>query len=169
MLATPSFVTRCAMAIFPRSCFADRVTGKPGLIRILLNRLGPSVLSSPLRRMVQTLSLFLFIVLFFYVCWPYSARPAAVGQQSDNWRLVEVEQHTGSFRFEADLRPDWIGDEATVLYVTNGNDGSSYVGAFKVANIAGNMLSLRPVGEAYIGARPVFGRNPVRDWGVAKW
>ncbi|MCA9121778.1 MAG: 4Fe-4S binding protein [Planctomycetales bacterium] len=147
MLATPSFVTRCAMAIFPRSCFADRVTGKPGLIRILLNRLGPSVLSSPLRRMVQTLSLFLFIVLFFYVCWPYSARPAAVGQQSDNWRLVEVEQHTGSFRFEADLRPDWIGDEATVLYVTNGNDGSSYVGAFKVANIAGNMLSLRPVGE----------------------
>ena len=108
-LAPPSFAMRCGMAILPPSWFADRVTGKPGSIRKLLKRLGPSVLSSPLRRLVQATCMLLFLILFFYVCWPYSARPAADGQKSAGWRLVEVEQQTGSFRFEADVRPGWIG------------------------------------------------------------
>lgn len=75
-LAPPSLAMRWAMKILPHSWFADRVTGKPGSIRKLLTRLGPSVLSSPLRRFVQATCLLLFLIQFFYVCWPYSARPA---------------------------------------------------------------------------------------------
>jgi len=36
----------------------------------------PTWYYAPLRRVVQSLCLLLFLVLFFYVCWPYSARPA---------------------------------------------------------------------------------------------
>ena len=45
-----------------------------GPVRRILSRLGPSWLASPVRRGVQTLSLLLFLVLFFYVCWPYGSR-----------------------------------------------------------------------------------------------
>ena len=146
-LAPPSFAVRCATAIFPKSWFADRVAGKPGLIRRLLKRIGPSALSSPVRRLVQTLCLLLFLVLFFYICWPYSAQPAANGLQSDGWRLTEVEQPTGSFRFESESPPVWIGGNEQVLFVTNGPDSDSYVGAFTVVGETGNTVSLRPNGE----------------------
>ena len=146
-LAPASFAMRCATAILPRSWFADRVTGKPGLIRKVLKRLGPSVLSSPVRRVVQTVCLLLFLIQFFYVCWPYSARPAADGQKSDGWRLVEVEQQTGSFRFEADSRPAWIGHKEQVVFVTNGVGDGSYLGGFAVAELTDNAVSLQPASE----------------------
>ena len=113
-LAPPSLPMRWAMTVLPRSWFADRVSGKPGLIRRLLKRIGPSVLSSPLRRIVQAACFLLYLMLFFYVCWPYSARPVDDGKTSDGWRLVEVEQETGLFRFEAEHRVDWIEREGQV-------------------------------------------------------
>lgn len=48
---------------------------KFGAIRRALQRLGPTWLSSPVRRVVQAVCLCTFLVLFFYVCWPYTARP----------------------------------------------------------------------------------------------
>jgi ferredoxin len=68
----------------PGRWFADRTTGKPGLARQWLKRLGPTWLSSPLRRIAQAACFLLFLWLFFYVCYPYDARPAQV------WRGLRV-------------------------------------------------------------------------------
>ncbi|HND51294.1 MAG TPA: 4Fe-4S binding protein [Pirellulaceae bacterium] len=71
------WAARLARRTLPASWLSDRVTGKPGLIRRWLKKLGPSVDASPLRRAIQAVCFIAFLVLFHYVCWPYSARPAA--------------------------------------------------------------------------------------------
>jgi ferredoxin len=48
---------------------------KYGPVRRWLKWIGPTWLSAPLRRVVQGVCLVAFLVLFFYVCWPYTARP----------------------------------------------------------------------------------------------
>ncbi len=92
-------LVRLARRVLPAAWFANRVTGNPGHIRLLLKWFGHSVLSSPLRRVVQVTCLILFLVLFFYVCWPYSARPAAEGVRSVGWKFAEFDQKDGEFRF----------------------------------------------------------------------
>lgn len=49
----------------------------PGKIRRILERIGPTMASSPVRRVIQSLCLVVFLVSFFYICWPYTAKPAA--------------------------------------------------------------------------------------------
>ncbi len=73
-----TLLVRIAKQILPAALFSDRATAKPGLVRQWLKRLGPSWLSAPVRRVVQTVFFLLFLFLFFYVAWPYSARPAQV-------------------------------------------------------------------------------------------
>src|SRR5204862_4389173 len=47
---------------------------------------GPSWLSSPVRRIVQTVCFVAFLVLFFYVCFPYTARPLPPdAKAADEW------------------------------------------------------------------------------------
>ena len=48
---------------------------KAGAVRRWLIRIGPTWLSSPVRRAIQAICFVAFLVLFFYVCWPYTARP----------------------------------------------------------------------------------------------
>ncbi|OYW20960.1 MAG: hypothetical protein B7Z55_06400, partial [Planctomycetales bacterium 12-60-4] len=48
-----------------------------GRVRRWLSRVGPTWLSAPVRRVVQAICLSLYLLLFFYVCWPYTAQPAA--------------------------------------------------------------------------------------------
>ncbi|MHB1037835.1 MAG: 4Fe-4S binding protein [Pirellulales bacterium] len=48
---------------------------KRSLPRRLLKMLGPTWHASPLRRAVQAVAFVLFMVLFFWVLWPYGARP----------------------------------------------------------------------------------------------
>lgn len=67
---------RSLKRVLPASLFADQKTGKPGRLRRILKGLGPTWLSSPVRRIVQAICFVLFLWLFFYVAWPYSARPA---------------------------------------------------------------------------------------------
>ena len=38
-----------------------------------LDRVAPVTRSSPLRRIVQAVCLVMFLVAFFYICWPYAA------------------------------------------------------------------------------------------------
>ncbi|MBC8355850.1 MAG: 4Fe-4S binding protein [Planctomycetes bacterium] len=144
-LAPPSLMMRWALIALPRSWFADRVTGKPGRIRKLFKRIGPSVLSSPIRRLVQAVCFLAFLVLFFYVCWPYSARPVVDGQTSEGWRFIEVEQEAGTFRFEAPERPAWIERDEQVVHVTGSAASAAYVGAFEIADSDASGVSLRPV------------------------
>lgn len=77
-----SLAVRAARAVLPRFLFSDLETGRPGLLRRALSKLGPSWLFSPIRRVVQVGCLVLFCVLFFHVCWPYTAEP---GAHRDGW------------------------------------------------------------------------------------
>jgi ferredoxin len=61
--------------VLPRAWFSDPVTKQRGLARRLLRRLGTTWLSSPVRRASQAVCFVTFLVLFFYVCFPYTARP----------------------------------------------------------------------------------------------
>ena len=54
---------------------------KFGAVRRWLSRVGPTWLSSPVRRAIQAICFVAFLVLFFYVCWPYTARPEAASEQ----------------------------------------------------------------------------------------
>src|SRR5687768_12364661 len=86
---------RIAKRVLPAALFADRINGKPGLVRKWLKRIGPTWLSAPVRRASQAAFFALFLVLFFYVCWPYSAVPAGVwpGMQAsppDELKHIEV-------------------------------------------------------------------------------
>jgi len=74
----PGLVIRTLRRLLPAGWFSDPATGKPGAARRLLKRLGPTWLSAPVRRLIQAVNLIAFLLLFFYVCWPYSARPAEV-------------------------------------------------------------------------------------------
>lgn len=50
------------------------------MVRRWLSRVGPTWLSSPVRRAIQAICFVAFLVLFFYVCWPYTARPNATSE-----------------------------------------------------------------------------------------
>ncbi len=153
-LSPPPTLTRTAMRVLPSSFFADRVTGKPGRIRTTLQRIGPTMLSSPARRVVQTACFAVFLVLFFYVCWPYTARPAPPGEVSTGWSFVEVDQQTGTFcfehaAFEKDAAPRWAIRGGQPLYVVAEgavNDDRSSA-AFLVSATSGRQIVLEPRGE----------------------
>ncbi len=51
-------------------------TDRHGLARTL-TALGPSWAASPVRRLIQSLCLAGFLLLFFWVCWPYGSRHSA--------------------------------------------------------------------------------------------
>ncbi|QDU95924.1 4Fe-4S binding protein [Lignipirellula cremea] len=154
-LPPPGIALRTAQAVLPASWLSDRVTGKPGSIRKALKRLGPSVLSAPLRRVVQGLCLVLFLILFFYVCTPYDARPAAPGEVSHGWRLQEIEAETGNLRLTQPAEPEKSGDVATspwfrsvdtVHVVEEGalDDIRGEVGAFTVVASDESSVTLSP-------------------------
>jgi NAD-dependent dihydropyrimidine dehydrogenase PreA subunit len=81
------WLTRGARRVLPAALFSDLVTGKPGLLRRWLKWTGPSWASAPVRRAIQGICLIAFLVLFFYVCWPYTARPARTWE---NWVATET-------------------------------------------------------------------------------
>jgi ferredoxin len=83
------WLLRGAKRILPATLFADRVTGKPGLVRRTLKWLGPSWVAAPWRRVIQGVCFVLFLFLFYYVCYPYTARPSQTWLQWQPTRIVE--------------------------------------------------------------------------------
>ena len=78
-----SWLYKSARRVLPRRLFSDFSSGKHrGLIRSALHKLGPGWEASPIRRIIQAGSFVLFLVLFFYSCWPYSAIPDS---QAHGW------------------------------------------------------------------------------------
>ncbi|MEX0777477.1 MAG: 4Fe-4S binding protein [Phycisphaeraceae bacterium] len=76
----PRPVRRIALNVLPAQIFSDTATGSrvsPGLLRRTLKKIGPTWLSSPVRRCVQTICFIAFLWLFFYVCWPYGTQDYA--------------------------------------------------------------------------------------------
>ncbi|MBI1310506.1 4Fe-4S binding protein [bacterium] len=79
---------RLARKLLPAVCFSDRGTKRFGLLRRLLKRLGPVWLSSPVRRVVQSVCFVLFLWQFFVTIWPYDAVPA---RNSSGWIPAEFD------------------------------------------------------------------------------
>lgn len=93
--------------LVPKRWISDHTTKQRGGIRRMLRRLGLSWLASPVRRLVQSICLIVFLVLFFYTCWPYSARPVPPGQVSTGWKLAGMDQETGEFRLAKTNAESW--------------------------------------------------------------
>ncbi|MCG3179993.1 MAG: NAD(P)H-quinone oxidoreductase subunit I, chloroplastic [Phycisphaerae bacterium] len=75
-------VLRSLKVISPAALYSDMEKAKPGLLRRALRFVGATWVYSPLRRLVQAACLVAFLVLFFWVCWPYAARPSV---QTEGW------------------------------------------------------------------------------------
>ncbi len=109
--------TRFLRRILPDTLFSDHTTKRRGLARRVLRRMGISWLASPVRRLVQATCLLVFLLLFFWVCWPYTARPEPAGRVSEGWQLVELDGGDGTLRFQADVVPPWIRQEQVVFLI----------------------------------------------------
>ncbi len=79
---------RVLQRILPKVFFSSTQTMRFGLLRRMLRKMGPVWTSAPLRRAVQSACFIAFLVLFFYVCWPYSATPAS---GSPGWYPIEFD------------------------------------------------------------------------------
>jgi len=72
-------IVRIARRILPERFFFSPTTGKEGVLRRMLRKTGITALSSPTRRVLQSVCFVLFLWSFFHICWPYSAKPATDG------------------------------------------------------------------------------------------
>jgi ferredoxin len=133
-----------ARRMLPREWFSDWTTKRRGGIRRVLRFLGTSWLSSPVRRLSQAFCFVLFLYLFFYVCYPYTARPAAVWTawqpsaigdddsitltNADTLAEAMLEGRTLYAALEngADRSPEELGP-ITVVSQTGENDGRTIV------------------------------------------
>jgi ferredoxin len=98
---------------------------------------------------VQTLCFVLFLALFFYVCWPYSAQPANDGRRSAGWTFVEAGAD-GNFTWQQAEAPGWIAERDQTLHVVDAgadDEEAGYVGAFRLVSATNTEVSLRPNGE----------------------
>lgn len=136
----PSWLTLGARRVLPERLFFDPVTGKAGVIRRLLQRLGPSVLASPVRRLSQAVCFLGFLWLFFYVCWPYHARPESPGAIEENLVLKDLDQAKGSLRLFSTkpLRGLWFLVDQGALTLQEG-----LIGRFEVNTIDDEILQLK--------------------------
>jgi polyferredoxin len=141
-----NWVLRLAKRVLPKSLFADKTAGKPGLIRRVLKRIGPTWLSSPLRRVIQSVCFLVFLALFFYVCWPYSAQPSRIWP---DWKLQKIDAagHATLTVQQPLVEPIAVG--MTLHAVEQGLAGEepTYLGSFRVSHISGQRLELVPEGE----------------------
>lgn len=120
----------------------DREPVATGWLRRLAARLGPTWAASPLRRLVQAACFMSFLGLFFYVCWPYGARPAA---QWRDWAPIDVDAVTGKITLSANQPPAETIAPEMVLYVVDASTPQSVaLGAFRVVRSAGSELALEP-------------------------
>lgn len=133
------WLLRVAKRVLPASLFADRTTGRPGRVRRLLKTLGPTWLSSPVRRMVQAAFFVLFLWLFFYVAWPYSARPA------QQWKNIEATV------LDADNRTTIPADTGSGLRVGNvvyaADASGAELGPFAVTAVTAEQITLTASSE----------------------
>ncbi len=99
---------RVLRAFLPQRLLSDHATKKRGLFRRGMRRLGISWLASPPRRVMQSICLVAFLFSFFYVCWPYTARPEAAGRTSTDWAFSQIDQQTGELQFSKAAVEPWL-------------------------------------------------------------
>ena len=115
-----SLIGRLLRRITPISLQSDHKTKRRGWFRKTIRKFGLSWSASPIRRISQTVCMLVFLGLFFYVCWPYDARPAANGQMSKNWTFQTIDQESGEFSFLQtgdSSETDWLNIGQSVFLV----------------------------------------------------
>ncbi|MCP4853487.1 MAG: 4Fe-4S dicluster domain-containing protein [Fuerstiella sp.] len=140
---------RLLRRFLPAAMQSDRTTKKRGIIRRALRWLGLSWLASPMRRIIQTMSLVAFLVLFFYVCWPYSATPQPPGNVSPGWVFKDIDQESADIVLAKD-GANGSTEAGATLFVIDENPpdpNSGAIGAFAVTSVANTSIRLQPVGE----------------------
>jgi len=143
------WLPRLAKCLLPGTLFADKATGEAGLARRVLKRIGPTMLSSPVRRVVQGVCFAVFLVLFFYVCWPYTAEssPSLI---SDGWVTVDQDLQTVRLVIAKSGRHGDFAQPGGEIHLVDAEmptatDG--YVAPFRVAELDNGRLTLSPAGE----------------------
>ena len=146
VVQTPvKWTTRAARRVLPAALFSDLQTGKPGLVRRFLKWIGPTWLSSPVRRVIQGICLAAFLVLFFYVCWPYTAQPARMW---DGWVAIESDRATGAAKLIVEEPVAELPRRGSTLHLVDTsvpaeeNSHAGYAGEFKVISAAAKELQL---------------------------
>jgi ferredoxin len=141
-------IYRLAKTALPQTLFADRATAKPGLIRKALKWIGPSWLSSPVRRVVQIVCFAVLLWLLFYVCFPYHAKPA------QRWRNLSPQAfgEGDQVAVEAAVPGAFVDGPSRGQIVHISDEGrpeasGRYLGPFYVAEIENRRLLLRPSAE----------------------
>jgi ferredoxin len=149
-LRPPPAVLRLAKRILPASLFADPISGKPGLTRRFLKRIGPTALSSPVRRVVQCVCFVAFLWLFFYVLWPYDAQPQDSPKASVGWRVEQIDPQSGYLQLSGAEAIKWdaqpgrsvhLADERAVDLVRGD------AGLFKIINLEAGRVTLAPTSQ----------------------
>jgi NAD-dependent dihydropyrimidine dehydrogenase PreA subunit len=120
-------------ALLPARLFSNWETKQRGLLRNGLRKLGLSWLASPNRRLVQAICFVAFLVLFFWVCWPYDAQPS---RSWSGWSPAEVDAESGgAIITHESVAPDMPTD-LNRLFVTDlslpADDPAAYLGEFSV-------------------------------------
>jgi ferredoxin len=143
------WLLRTAKHLLPSSLFADKKTGEPGRVRRWLKRIGPTVLSSPIRRLVQGVCFITFLALFFYVCWPYTARPVP-SLISNGWVTANLDLQTVRLVLTKSGEPDEAVRQGQEIHLVDADKPSAtdgYVAPFHVVRRDGGRLTLKPAGE----------------------
>jgi MauM/NapG family ferredoxin protein len=144
-LRPPSAFARVAQRVLPASLFDDRLTGKPGLARRSLKWIGPTALSSPMRRIVQTVCFLAFLWLFFYVLWPYDAQPQASPEVSAGWRVEAIEPQTGHLQLSGTDALSWDAQPGQSVHLADERAADLLrgdAGEFKIIDIAAHKVTL---------------------------
>ncbi len=119
-LLSRSYLGRILRQVMPRRWQSDHTTKRRGLYRKTLRQMGLTWLASPVRRITQSICLITFLFLFFYVCWPYHARPLPPANVSAGWTLQDIDQKNGQFvlhRSDAEPTPWTIqSGQAVVVF-----------------------------------------------------
>ncbi|MEX2215725.1 MAG: 4Fe-4S binding protein [Phycisphaeraceae bacterium] len=148
---SPGLVVRLFSIIIPKRYQSNTISGKPGPLRKLLKKISPAWSASPLRKLSQTAFFILFLVLFFYVCWPYSAKPAQVWT---GWQPLEVDPDSGVTSLINELPPPASLAVGRVVYLADPTyepppgaseeERASSLGAFVVQSIEEKTIRLKP-------------------------
>ena len=135
-----AIIRRC----LPTRWHSNHRTKRRGVVRRTLRWLGTSWLHSPARRVTQAACFVLFLWLFFYVCWPYTAAPVD-GRISTNWTLADFDQESGRLTMRHDAAPRWVtGAEHPIHLIDDGIEVPASVGQFRVMRAGVDAFTFSP-------------------------
>ena len=141
--ASPTLLGQLVRRCLPRSFQSNRHTKQRGSFRKRIRSLGISWLASPPRRVVQSIALAIFLLSFFWVCWPYDARPAGPPRTLQNCQLSSFQQDTGQLTLKLPHTPStWLRTGESLTIAPQGAPNS--LSEFRVLNIAVDSVQLIP-------------------------